>query len=342
MLVAVTAGVFSGRFDHPYVVFPLLAWAALRFRHRGAATATLLIASVAVVRTAAGVGPFAAGDVTQNLWVLDTFLAVVALTGLILASVVSERDRALEETQRLSEQLEIRVAELQVANKELEAFTYTVSHDLRAPLRNIDGFARMLGKRLDASVDPDAHHYLDVVRRNAKAMGTLIDELLAFSRLQRQELRTQPVDVAAVVEDALALHDAERAGRDVEIVVDALPAAVADRGLLTQVYSNLIGNALKFSRGRAPARVEIGATAGDDGRGPVYFVRDNGVGFDMAYVDKLFGVFQRLHRLDDFEGSGVGLAIVARIVARHGGRVWAEGRPDAGATVFFTLTGATT
>ncbi len=336
---AVTTIVFLSRYDYAYLIFPVLIWAALRVRQRGATMATLVMAAIAVVSTAAGRGPFASASPTHDLWILATFLAVVSVTGMVLAAVVSERDLATHEARSLSRQLQQRVVDLQDANRELEAFTYTVSHDLRAPLRNIDGFSRNLMKRSAGALDPESERYLGVIRRNAKAMGTLIDELLAFSRLQRQELRTEPVDLRDVVDDALVTLSSERADRPVEIVIGDLPTCDIDRALLSQVYVNLLANALKFTRARTPARIEIGSET-VAGQPPTMFVRDNGVGFDMSYADKLFGVFQRLHRQEDYEGSGVGLAIVQRIVSRHGGTVWAEGAVDAGATVFFTLGGA--
>ena len=237
--------------------------------------------------------------------------------------------------QRSNSELAKAAAELRAANAELESFAYTVAHDLRAPLRAIDGFSRGLVEDYARSLDPEAARLLGVVRRNAIRMGTLMDDLLAFSRLSRQPLSKHTVDPRTIVQRVLDEGARERDGRALEIAVGALPPCQADPRLLTQVYANLIGNAVKYTRKAAPARIVIGSRE-DAGR-TVYFVADNGAGFDMAYAAKLFGVFQRLHRAEEFEGTGVGLAIVQRVVHRHGGTVWAEARPNAGATFFFTL-----
>jgi light-regulated signal transduction histidine kinase (bacteriophytochrome) len=280
-------------------------------------------------------------DSTHSLWLLDTFLAVLALTGLLLAAVVRERDQAAAQNAALASSLQRNVTELEFTNAELEAFTYSVSHDLRAPLRNIDGFARNLDRRAPADLDDECRRYLSRIRANTKAMGTLIDELLALSRLQRQPLQTGRVDVGEVVRQALAQLESARTARpDLTITVEDLPTVSADSGLLVQVYVNLIGNAIKFTRGCTPAAVTVSGSL-DAATGEWTFaVSDTGVGFDMAYVDRMFGVFQRLHRMEDYEGSGVGLALVARIVHRHGGRVWAQGAVGGGATIYFTLGGS--
>jgi light-regulated signal transduction histidine kinase (bacteriophytochrome) len=231
-----------------------------------------------------------------------------------------------------------RTAQLEDAVKELEAFSYSVSHDLRAPLRAVNGFSRILLEEYAPQLAPDAQGYLRMVGDNAQQMGRLIDDLLAFSRLGRQPLRTQRVLPVEVVRGALDELAPEQEGRHVEIVLGELAACQADAVLLRQVYVNLLSNALKFTRRRDTARIEIDSRKVD---GEVtYFVKDNGAGFDMRYADKLFGVFQRLHRAEDYDGTGVGLAIVNRIVHRHGGRVWAEASPDQGATFFFTLSAA--
>jgi len=226
-------------------------------------------------------------------------------------------------------------AELEAANQELEAFSYSVSHDLRAPLRAVDGFSRILLEEHGAALDGDAHRYLEMVRESTQQMGHLIDDLLAFSRLGRQELARRSIQPATLARQALGLLDGDRAGRSVEIEIDDMPPANADPNLVRQIYVNLLSNALKFTQKRERARIHVGAKTDNDE--PVYFVADNGVGFNMEYVGKLFGVFQRLHRSEDYEGTGVGLAIVQRIVHRHGGRAWAEGAVDRGATLYFTL-----
>ena len=242
-----------------------------------------------------------------------------------------EREHADQLEQRVAE----RTAELEDANRELEAFSYSVSHDLRAPLRAVDGFSRILLEDHAAGLDGNARRYLDLVRSSTQQMGRLIDDLLGFSRLSRQELVRRTIQPASLVRQALEQLEPERAGRSVEVVIEDLPEAKGDPALVRQVYVNLLANSLKFTRQRSPARIVVGS--GTENGQAVYFVRDNGVGFDMAYVGKLFGVFQRLHRSEEYEGTGVGLAIVQRIVHRHGGRVWAEGAIDQGATVFFTL-----
>ena len=227
--------------------------------------------------------------------------------------------------------------QLAAANKELESFSYSVSHDLRSPLRAIDGFARMLAEDHGAALAPDAQRQLGVIRANAARMGQLIDDLLAFSRLGRKALEAAPVDLAELARTVAEELRREVADRPIEVAIESVPPARGDRSLLRQVLINLLANAFKFTRGRTPARITFGARR-DHGE-TVYYVRDNGVGFDMAYAAKLFGVFQRLHRAEEFEGTGVGLALVQRIVRRHGGRVWAEARVDEGASFYFTLSG---
>ena len=274
----------------------------------------------------------------------DVLQETVAVYCSVVGNIL-ERKQAEEAVRQLNTELERRVAErtaqLEAANQELEAFSYSVSHDLRAPLRGIDGFSRILLQDYAPHLDADGQRHLQRVRDGAQRMGQLIDDLLEFSRLSRQPLRKQAVDPAALVRQVLDDLKPDYAHRPVEIVVGDLPACEADPMLLRQVWANLIGNALKYSSQRERARVEVGwrphpqpLSPGERG---VYFVRDNGVGFDMRYAGKLFGVFQRLHSAEAFEGTGVGLANVRRIVERHGGRVWAEAEPDKGATFYFSL-----
>jgi PAS domain S-box-containing protein len=238
---------------------------------------------------------------------------------------VAELKRAEQAAQRYS-------AELEATNRELESFSYSVSHDLRAPLRAVDGYARMLEEDYQDRLDQEGRRLLGVVREASGRMGRLIDDLLAFSRLGRQAPARRPVDMAALVGEVVT---ESRGESKAEVELAPLPAASADRTMLKQVWTNLIGNAFKYSGKREGARVEVGGR--EEPSELVYWVRDNGVGFDMRYADKLFGVFQRLHRAEEFPGTGVGLAIVQRVVARHGGRVWAEGRPGEGACFFFSL-----
>ena len=241
---------------------------------------------------------------------------------------------------RLVEQVTARTRELESANRELEAFSYTISHDLRAPLRAVNGFASILLEDYATAIPEEARGYLQRVKDNGEHMGHLVDDLLAFSRLGRQAVRTQTVRTREAVDRALAQLASETEGRQVEIVIGQLPDCNVDPLLLEQLFINLLSNAIKYSRKRENARIEVGTQPGPDAEGPVFFVRDNGAGFDMQYADKLFGVFQRLHRSQDYEGTGVGLAIVHRIVERHGGRIWAEAKVDQGATFYFTLKGA--
>lgn len=253
---------------------------------------------------------------------------------------VTERRRAADEIRELNQRLEQRVAErteeLAAANRELEAFAYSVSHDLRAPLRAIDGFRNLLAKRTEASLDATSRHYLDCMSASAQRMGNLIDDLLSFSRMGRTGMTSAPVDLAALAREVIEDLAPEQAGREVRWRVEPLPVVRGDRALLRMVLVNLLANALKFSRPRAPAEIAISSRKDPD-EGTVVCVRDNGVGFDMTYVGKLFGVFQRLHRAEEFEGTGIGLATVRRIVARHGGRTWAEGTVGAGAAFHFSL-----
>ena len=256
-------------------------------------------------------------------------------------------------TRKLNEDLEQRVLErtgqLEAANKELESFSYSVSHDLRAPLRAIDGFSRILQEDFAGILPDECKGYLKLVRDNTKQMAQLVDDLLAFSRLGRLALTKQTVDPVKIVRMCLAEMQVEQQDRTVEIVLGELSPCQADPTLLKQVWTNLLSNALKYTRKRGDARVEIGCrtepklpggSASNASALPsetVYFVSDNGAGFDMKYANKLFGVFQRLHRAADYEGTGVGLAIVQRIITRHGGRVWGEAKLKEGATFSFTL-----
>ena len=280
----------------------------------------------------------------REAWTSTTKLPLRNLEGKIVGTIgmsrdITERKRTEEEVRRLAEELEDRVrertAELEAANRELEAFSYSVSHDLRAPLRAMDGFARILVEEFGKDLPSGAMRHMSTIMESARTMGRLIDGLLEFSRLSRQPLMRRKVRHRDLVHEALEGLRNEYEGREVKIEVGELPDGQGDPTLVRQIWANLIGNALKFTRRRDEAVVEIGSR-GREGR-TEYFVKDNGVGFDMKYAGKLFGVFQRLHRTEEYEGTGVGLATVHRIVARHGGRIWAEAEPDKGATFYFTL-----
>jgi len=235
----------------------------------------------------------------------------------------------------LNTALQNQVAQLASTNKELEAFSYSVSHDLRAPLRHIIGFVDLLNNKGNVALDDKSSHYLRVITEAAQKMGNLIDDLLAFSRMGRTEIMKTRVDFRQLVQEVAKETAEESRERDLEWEIGPLPEVIGDAAMLRQVVYNLVANAIKFTRPRSRARIEIGAVERE--HETHFYVRDNGVGFDAAYVNKLFGLFQRLHRADEFEGTGVGLAIVQRIIIRHGGRVWAEGTVDGGATFWFTL-----
>lgn len=231
----------------------------------------------------------------------------------------------------LCQRIKDRTAALEQVNAELEAFAYSVSHDLRAPLRAIDGYSHMLLDEHAAALDDEGRRLLNTVRFNALRMGRLIDDMLSFSRMSRREMAAMAVDMTRLAQDAAAELQAAVPERSLRFEIAELPPAQGDRDMLRQVLVNLLSNAVKFTRVRDEAVIEVGGTATADGA--TYYVKDNGVGFDMKYVDKLFGVFERLHAQKDYEGTGIGLAIVKRIVVRHGGRVWAESK-EGGGTVF--------
>ena len=257
-----------------------------------------------------------------------------------LAKEVIERTKAEEEVRALNEGLEMKVAErtaaLQSINRELESFSYSVSHDLRAPLRHIEGYVAMLIEDAEGKLSAEAQRYLKVIVEASRHMSELIDDLLAFSRMGRAEMRETRVELHALAQEAIRDLEMATRGRNIGWTIAPLPAVTGDRAMLKQALANLLGNAVKYTRPRDPAQIEMGCAGEEDGRA-ILFVRDNGVGFDMQYADKLFGVFQRLHRADEFEGTGIGLASVRRIIARHGGRVWAEGEAGRGATFYFSL-----
>ena len=294
---------------------------------RSAIIASLAGSDAAIILVGGPFTPVFGSD--EQAW-LQHYGALVS-TGLDRVRLVGELETKVAEVTERTRQLE-------AANKELEAFSYSVSHDLRAPLRAISGYSSVLLEDYAGSLPKEGLGYLKRVKDNGDHMGHLIDDLLAFSRLGRQAFRVQRVHTRGVVDRALAQLAPAIGERQVELVIGDLPDCDSDPALLEQVFVNLIGNAFKYSRKQEGPRIVVGAQQDDPAASPIFFVKDNGAGFDMRYADKLFGVFQRLHRNEDYEGTGVGLAIVHRIVSRHGGRVWAEGKVNQGASFYFTLS----
>jgi PAS domain S-box-containing protein len=248
---------------------------------------------------------------------------------------ITDRKQREQEIEDLNQELLKRSAELEAINKELEAFAYSVSHDLRAPLRHMAGYTELLQKKTSSVIDQKGKHFIAMILDSAKRMGNLIDDLLSFSRIGRTETQNSLVNMDQVVKEVLTQVRQDTEGRKIVWKIGALPEFYGDRSMLMLVLINLISNAIKFTRTRAQAEIEIGCPK-ENGNDLIVFVRDNGVGFDMKYVNKLFGVFQRLHQPEEFEGTGIGLATVQRIIHRHGGKVWAESAVDGGATFYFS------
>jgi len=252
-----------------------------------------------------------------------------------MLNLLEDFDLERSRTEAANRELLERTAQLEAANKELESFSYSVSHDLRAPLRHITGYAALLQKKTSSILDETTLHYLDTISESAKQMGNLIDDLLAFSRMGRSEVKWGRVGLEYLVKEILKDLKEETESRDIAWKVGGLPEVYCDSSMLRLVFVNLISNAVKFTRPRSKADIEIGCISEKDEF--IFFVRDNGVGFDPKYKDKLFGVFQRLHHQDEFEGTGIGLANVRRLIHRHGGRTWADGEIENGATFYFSL-----
>lgn len=330
---------------HPltFLVFPVVVWAALRFGVRGAASANLVVGLIALMMARTTVP---AGAAVPPLVGAGLFVLVLATTGLFLACAIAQATSVQHAMHRAEvrhrEQLERRVvertAELRTLNAELESFSYSVAHDLRGPLRTIAGFSRMVldddGRRLS----PDSHDLLERSERAAVRMGRIVDALLGLSRINRGEIHFEEFDLSKLATEAS--RDVTVQGAPIEWTIQPDLRAYADPRLVRVLLANLFENAAKFSRGRPVPRIEFGMVEeGDETR---YFVSDNGVGFESAFAGKLFKPFHRLHGKDEFEGEGIGLATVERIVRRHGGRIWAEGETDRGAVFFFTLSSALT
>ncbi|MGZ4856736.1 MAG: sensor histidine kinase [Methanobacteriaceae archaeon] len=271
-------------------------------------------------------------SLSQNFFILSIMIIVV-----VLIALLAERIERVRKLRGMNEKMKIQSEKLEDANQELEAFAYSVSHDLRVPLRAIDGFSRILLEDYEDRLDEEGIRLLNIVRDNTAKMGHLIDDILLLSRAGRQEMKMTEIDMESLANNSFTEFQEEIKGRELQFEVDKLPHAYGDRALLSQVFQNLIGNAIKFTRNKNPAVIEVGAKGDEDDKENVYYVRDNGAGFDMKYINKLFGLFQRLHSPEEFEGTGVGLSIVQRIIKRHGGRVWGEGKVDEGATIYFTL-----
>ena len=278
--------------------------------------------------------------IVASRWALQQHKSGNPIAVLETNNDITERKRTEAEVRKLNEELEQRVIErtieLEAVNKELEAFAYSISHDLRAPLRHMAGYAELLQKNASSSLDEKSRRYMTMILEAAKRMGDLIDDLLAFSRIGRAETNKTVVSLEQLVKEALNEVRPETDGRDIDWKIGALPNLYGDRSMLRLALVNLVSNAVKFSRKRQQPEIELGCVDGKENE-IVVFIRDNGVGFDMKYVNKLFGVFQRLHRAEEFEGTGIGLATVQRIIHRHGGRVWADGLVDRGATFYFSV-----
>ena len=318
-----------------YLLIPIIVWAAFRFGQAGVALASMLLSGIAVWGTIHDMGPFGGRSLHESLLLLQIFVATVTVTGLILAAVLTERAAANQAEQAAREDLARHASQLEAANKELEAFAYSVSHDLRAPLRSVEGFSQALAEDYAEQIDDAGRDMLQRVRAASQRMAQLIDDMLVLSRLTRTEMRRERVDLSALAQ-AIATELRRRAPeRDVEFVIADGLFVEGDRGLLRVACENLLENAWKFTGKTPVARIEVGATI--EASRTCYFVRDNGAGFDMAYADKLFGAFQRLHGTNEFPGTGIGLATVQRVLHRHGGQAWAEGRVGQGATIYFAL-----
>jgi two-component system sensor kinase len=276
--------------------------------------------------------------IRERFWMVTVMVSILIFSSALSVVLFWRYQRAVElrkYRERLEEEIADRTHELREVNEELESFSYSVSHDLRAPLRAIDGFSRAVTEDYEDKLDEEGKRLLKVISDNAQKMGQLIDDLLTFSRIGRQEIKRSRVEMEDLARTVFEEIKAILPGRRIQLNITAMPPARGDRAMVRQIFVNLLSNAVKFTKMRENAILEVGCKSGENEN--IYFVKDNGVGFDMRYVEKLFCVFQRLHGSEEFEGTGVGLAIVQRIVRRHGGRVWAEGKVNEGAVFYFTL-----
>lgn len=290
------------------------------------------------IRRGEAIKHFETSRVRKDGSVVDVSLSISpikATDGTIIGAATIARDVTERKKLQAAEAKVQLVTALQAANKELEAFSYSVSHDLRAPLRAIDGFSKILSEDYAPKLDDDGQHVIATIRQSTEQMGQLIDDLLAFSRLGRQAIKKEVIQMTVLAKTVFDELKLINPGRNINFTCPDLPDAQADASLVREVWVNLLSNAIKYTKKKDQATITVGSQNTD--KETTYYVKDNGAGFDMKYVDKLFGVFQRLHSPQDFEGTGVGLAIVARIVTKHGGKVWAEGQVDQGATFYFSL-----
>jgi signal transduction histidine kinase len=335
-LVALLLGagvfVFLSTFHHSlvYTLIPFLLWSAFRFGPRGVVITSFVISLIAIVGTVRGSGPFVTSTLNESMLLLQAFVGICAVTGLILAAVLVERRDALR-------QAKAHAAQLEIVNRELESFSYSVSHDLRSPLRVLDGFSKVLSEEYSDSLDEEGRRILGRICRGANRMARLIDDLLALARITKIEMRRQELNLKSMAQSIIADLRETYPNREIEIIVEDSLSLNADDQLLRIALENLLGNAFKFTEHTERASIKIGSE--QQGNLRVYYVQDNGAGFDMKYSSKLFGAFQRLHSEREFPGNGIGLATVQRVIDRHGGRIWGKGEPGKGATFYFTVSG---
>jgi signal transduction histidine kinase len=322
-----------------FVAIPFLVWAAFRFGPREAATAVLLVSGIAIWDTLRGVGPFVRETINESLLLLQFFVSVVTLTTLVMTALVAERRAAATALRRAHDELEVRVrertAQLEATNRELQAFTYTVSHDLKAPLRGMEGLAQALQEDYAAQLDAKGRHYLGMIRTSARRMGGLIDDLLRYARLERRAMRREQVLLRPLVQRVCEELEGGIRVRGLTVLQElAVEAVEAEQEGLREALANLLGNAVKFSR-EAGGTITIESRR--DGDSVILSVADIGIGFDMKNHDRIFRIFERLHRSEEYPGTGVGLAIVRKVAERHGGRAWAVSEPGKGSTFFLAL-----